>query len=77
MGWRHEHRTVALADRQRAAKLLSASGPEDHADDHRRHGNVVAPHEEADEADHYSSNRSNHELRRPYAPSVAKIRMPA
>ena len=48
---------VALADRERAAHLLLGERAQDHADDHRRRGESVAAHEEADEADRRRAGR--------------------
>ena len=42
---------VALTDGQRAPELLLGQTAQDHADQHRRHRDVVAPHQKADDAD--------------------------
>src|SRR4029450_720745 len=46
-----EDRQIALAYCERATELLLSKRTEDHADEDRRHRNVVAPHQESDHAD--------------------------
>ena len=46
---------LPFADRQRVAHLRLGQRPEDHADDHRRGREVVAPHQHAEHADRRTS----------------------